>query len=121
MTEAEWLWSVIPEGMLSVLESNARRRKVRLFAVACCRHGSHLFDNSFLGRAVEVAEQLADGLATHAQLREAYKAMDSSPLTNPAAMASGRASLHFRQSLSSGEHQPHLAGPYCPAVGHSRL
>jgi hypothetical protein len=70
MTEQEWLEGTDllftdpqPEKMLAFLRSKASHRKLRLFACACCwRIGVGLND---LGkRAVEVAEQFADGLVS---------------------------------------------------------
>jgi hypothetical protein len=53
--------------MLRFLRDRASGRKLRLFAVACCRRVSHL-----AGRPeVAVAERAADGLATEDELAEA--------------------------------------------------
>jgi hypothetical protein len=40
MTEAEWPASADPVGMLASLGDGASRRKLRLFACACFRHGN---------------------------------------------------------------------------------
>jgi hypothetical protein len=63
MNESEWLSSSQPETLLTCLKRSGRasERKVRLFAIACCRRVSR-----FLGQtgadAVEAGERYADGL-----------------------------------------------------------
>jgi hypothetical protein len=37
MTEAEWLACIEPSSMLEFLRESTTDRKLRLFAVACCR------------------------------------------------------------------------------------
>jgi hypothetical protein len=60
MTEAEWLECTDSSRLLEHLGRKARSRKLRLFAVACCRRaGEHLRDET-CRRAVEVAEGFAD-------------------------------------------------------------
>src|SRR5215469_16481639 len=70
MTEAEWLACTDPEKMLTFLREreNGRytRRKVRLFMCACCRRIWGLIPPGPSREALEVAERLADGLATGA-------------------------------------------------------
>jgi hypothetical protein len=61
MTEAEWLAATDPEPMLAFHRGKASDRKLRLFAVACCRRILHLFTEHLrFGEAVEVAERSAD-------------------------------------------------------------
>jgi hypothetical protein len=81
MTEAEWLayadpdpWRRVTHPMLVFLESigKASERKLRLFAVACCRLlfrkvRVHPWDE----HQVSVAERYADGAASAEELREA--------------------------------------------------
>jgi hypothetical protein len=62
MTEAEWLKCQVPARMLKFLHGRASDRKLRLFAVACCRCISHLLKDDRLRGMVEVAEGIADGL-----------------------------------------------------------
>jgi hypothetical protein len=40
MTEAEWLRATDPVPMLGVVRDGATERKMRLFALSCCRHAS---------------------------------------------------------------------------------
>jgi hypothetical protein len=79
MTEAEWLACTDARLMLSSLrDQGAGERKMRLFAVACCRRIWHLFPLALpeagvvdCRDAVEVAERFADGRASVADLESA--------------------------------------------------
>lgn len=85
MTEAEWLACVNPETMLDCLEERYDSiegdglavwpvgRKLRLFAVGCCRHVGHLLTDSSC-HALEVTERYVDGFVT---VDERVKAADA--------------------------------------------
>jgi hypothetical protein len=62
MTEVEWLASIDPEPMLSFLAIDKLERKLRLFAVACCRSIWTAMPDDFSRQAVEAVEQFADGM-----------------------------------------------------------
>jgi hypothetical protein len=64
MTEAEWLTCADPTPMLAFLRGQASGRKLRLFAVACCRHVWRFFTDERSRRAVEVNERYLRGEAT---------------------------------------------------------
>ena len=71
MTEDEWLECTNPTPMLEFLRGKASERKLRLFAVACCRRISNLLRDERSRQAVEVGEWYADGLVTDDALEEA--------------------------------------------------
>ena len=72
MTESEWQSAPEPHALLEFLQSGGKPsdRKLRLFAVACSRRMWGWIDA--LGHtAVDVAENLADGLASPEEMRAA--------------------------------------------------
>jgi hypothetical protein len=56
MTEAQWLACEEPRAMLRFLHGKASERKLRLFAVTCCRTITAYVDDR-CRRALEVAER----------------------------------------------------------------
>ena len=73
MTEAEWLACTDPQPMFEVLRRKASDRKVRLFAVACCRRVWPSLEHEEFRDAVRKAESFADGLADRAEMLQAYE------------------------------------------------
>jgi hypothetical protein len=69
MTEAEWLSADDPGLMLDYLENRVSDRKLRLFAVACCRRLWPLLTDERSRDAVSAVEQYADGLASPRDLQ----------------------------------------------------
>ena len=74
MTESEWLtyphpnWLLAAARSIASLQSPRGRRKFRLFACACCRQIDRLFRIPAAHKALEAAEQFADGLIDKAAL-----------------------------------------------------
>src|SRR5438067_5488530 len=74
MTWRDWPEQTDPDTMLLMLRGRLSERKVRLFAVACCRRVWHLLDAS-PRRAIETAERYADGTVSRSQLVKARDAV----------------------------------------------
>jgi hypothetical protein len=73
MTEAEWLACTNPQPMLEFLRRKASDRKVRLFAVACCRRVWSSLEHEEFRDAVGKAESFADGLVDRAEMLQAHE------------------------------------------------
>jgi len=108
MTEAEWLACVEPTPMLEFLRDKISDRKLRLFGVACARRVSHLLADDRSRRAIEVAEQLAEGLVAEEERQEAFRSgMDVviEKVHQPYGIATTRAMAAyrpaFRQAMSA--------------------
>jgi hypothetical protein len=74
--EKAWAACGNPEEMLRFFQDNGKRseRKLRLFAVACCRRIWQMLTEEGTLEAVEVAERYADGLASCEELESAWMA-----------------------------------------------
>jgi hypothetical protein len=79
VTEDSWRTCNDPETMMDFLEGRSGSRQLRLFACACCRRIWPLLTDERSRRAVETAEQYADGVAGESDRetarREAYNAV----------------------------------------------
>jgi hypothetical protein len=113
VTEQEWLTSTSPQRMYAHARKvaspklKASRRRLRLYACACCRRAWHLLAEE--GRAaVELAERFADDRASLAELRQASEAAQ---LAAAALYRGGQA-----RGLEALPPDPHMAA----ALSHAR-
>jgi hypothetical protein len=72
--DAQWRICQSPWLMLDSLQCRVSDRKLRLYAVACCRRLPHVLADERCRSAVEVAERYADGRAEGAELATAEDA-----------------------------------------------
>ncbi|HUR54402.1 MAG TPA: hypothetical protein VMZ71_09740 [Gemmataceae bacterium] len=65
MTEAEWLAAIDPVAMLAFVRGKTTERKLRLFAVACCRRIAEHITHPDSVAAVDLADALQDAGCDH--------------------------------------------------------
>jgi hypothetical protein len=80
MTEEEWLTTADPNAMLAFLDGRAGTRKMRLFAVACCRRFPRFFPDAISQAFLHGAERYADGQLSWEDLWSAIVATFPLPL-----------------------------------------
>lgn len=78
MNKKGWLSESDPDKMLDYLESNGKSspRKFRLFACACARTAWKLIEDASILKAIELAEQFADGMIDRKKLNAAERKAD---------------------------------------------
>jgi hypothetical protein len=74
VTEAEWDACADPKPMLWHLDAKGSGRKLRLYAVACCRKIMHLFHDERSRRVIEVMEDFVDGKGDRKYIRSVANA-----------------------------------------------
>src|SRR5262249_29647472 len=84
MTETEWLQSCEPRHVMlpflrqqGVPRRKAGRRKLRAFALACCRHLADLPTTKLTQEALALLGRLVEGLASTTEQRQAREALSS--------------------------------------------
>ena len=112
MTEQEWLQATGLRLMLEFLRDKASERKLRLFAVACCRRIWHLLTDELNRRAVEVAERYADGAADKEELYKADFGTQTIASNTPegAAVEAAYASIWLNRRFSRHVTHPRREG-----------
>jgi hypothetical protein len=75
-SESDWLTSSDPSAMLDLLGNEASERKLRLFAVACCRRIWDIIPSGLHQQAVQLAEQYADGEVSCEEYKTMLKALE---------------------------------------------
>lgn len=106
MTEAEWLACDNPRTVQAWLGTVETPRKLRLFAVGCCRELWHLLADSRSRGAVEVLERIADGAATDAErlacATAAHSAKDKAAHVAPRSLMAVAARLAYESVKYAG-------------------
>jgi hypothetical protein len=74
MTVDEWDACDDPATLLEAVRERASDRKLRLFACECCRQLWHLLPDDADRHAVDVAERVAEGVASNAERKAALRA-----------------------------------------------
>jgi hypothetical protein len=95
VTEQEWLVCTDPSPMLRLLRGKVSDRKFRLFAVGCCRRIPSYVSDQWRKYEIEVAERLADGLAS--DVDGPARSADRRP-----AVLNGVSAIHAPQCGSAG-------------------
>jgi hypothetical protein len=87
MTEVEWNACTGPQPMLEFLRGKVSDRKLRLFAVACCRRITSMLTTESI-HALDIAEQFADGLVDITERKVARAAVIVADTTRHTAFSS---------------------------------
>ncbi len=95
MNEKAWLSATRPRVLLEFLGDRVSDRKGRLLAVACVRRHWSVLTDPRSRRAVEVAEEYAEGLCSEEELSEAHAAASQ--------VRSGEAEAYIYAALAAAE------------------
>jgi hypothetical protein len=115
LDEADWLECTRPDVMLAFLRGKATERKLRLFAVACCRWiGAGLVPDE-TREAVEVAERLAEGQATAEEAAGVRAVLEES--LNTGTFAAGIEAVAARAASAALDPDPVDAAQYGARIG----
>src|SRR5690349_12078580 len=105
MTEAEWLAANDPTPMLEFLKGKVSDRKLRLFAVACCRNIAHLFSDEQYFAKLVFAELIAERQDTRAdRRRNAKSGRRGEPSTAWSALSSACEPSSYWAAINASQH-----------------
>jgi hypothetical protein len=114
MTEPEWLSCNDPGSMLNVIQDMASKRKLRLFAVACCRRIWPLLADERSRQGVEASELHVEGALDYLSLHTAaQKAWDAARETRAPPFAGYRAQELARGLVASHASTAAAAAAWC--------
>jgi hypothetical protein len=71
MTEERWFSSRHPHPMLDFIQHRISERKLRLYALACCREQIDPYEDADEAALFRCAERLADGLLSEDERKKA--------------------------------------------------
>jgi hypothetical protein len=83
VTEADWLTSEEPQTLIEFISQGTSERKCRLLAAALCRHVLPLVSHECAHRALDIAEEYADGRTTVDEMRAARERVFDAYCTFP--------------------------------------
>jgi hypothetical protein len=101
MSEAEWLVCPSPGEMLIFLQGKISDRKLRLIACACCRLVWPLLRKASR-KAVEIGEQLADGILNETAQANALRAAIDAACLPAAGSFTSAANMAYRCAINDG-------------------
>jgi hypothetical protein len=121
MTEMDWLERTDPKGMLAFVRGRCSERKQRLFVCACARRVWRHIPDERSRRAIEVAEELAEGTASTWQVITARQGARAAAREAQDEVESLAALAQYAISVRYGERDDHPHIGTAEAAGLSTL